>query len=85
MEVVTTWCRLSYIAYTVGVNNGRYIQTQLHLMCVCVGYSGSDMANVCREAAYGPVRESASSIQHISVDEVHNLSLFAMMYHVTVH
>ncbi len=35
-----------------------------------VGYSGSDMANVCREAAYGPVREAAKSIQHISADEV---------------
>ncbi len=35
-----------------------------------VGYSGSDMANVCREAAYGPVREAAKSIQHISAGEV---------------
>lgn len=28
------------------------------------------MTNLCREAAYGPVREAASSIQHISADEV---------------
>ncbi len=34
------------------------------------GYSGADMANVCREAAYGPVREAAKTIQHISADEV---------------
>jgi xanthine dehydrogenase iron-sulfur cluster and FAD-binding subunit A len=29
------------------------------------------MANLCREAAYGPVREAAESIQHIAADEVH--------------
>ena len=28
------------------------------------------MANLCREAAYGPVREAAESIQHIAADEV---------------
>ena len=28
------------------------------------------MANVCREAAYGPIREAAESIQHIAAEEV---------------
>ena len=28
------------------------------------------MANLCREAAYGPVREAAESIQHISAEDV---------------
>ena len=28
------------------------------------------MANLCREAAYGPVREAAGSIQHISAEDV---------------
>ena len=32
------------------------------------------MANLCREAAYGPVREAASSIQHISANEVSKYS-----------
>ena len=37
---------------------------------ILAGFSGADMANLCREAAYGPVREAGSSIQHISASEV---------------
>ena len=40
------------------------------IVFVFVGYSGSDMANLCREAALGPIRDAAHNIQHISPDEV---------------
>ena len=45
-------------------------------MCIdqFAGFSGADMASLCREAAYGPVREMATSIQHISVEEVSELN-----------
>ncbi len=28
------------------------------------------MTNLCREAAYGPVREAAGNLQHITAEEV---------------
>ena len=40
------------------------------IVFVFVGYSGSDMVNLCREAALGPIRDAAHNIQHISPDEV---------------
>uniref|UniRef100_A0A095AWM7 Fidgetin-like protein 1 n=1 Tax=Schistosoma haematobium TaxID=6185 RepID=A0A095AWM7_SCHHA len=40
------------------------------------GYSGADMANLCREAAMGPIRSlTIEAIQHIACDEVRPVEL----------
>ena len=35
------------------------------------GYSGADMANLCREAAYGPIKSlELKMIAHVTADQV---------------
>ncbi len=39
------------------------------------GYSGADVANLCREAALGPIRSiSLDDIEHISANDVRPIS-----------
>lgn len=51
-------------------------EEDVHRICQSTdGYSGADMANLCREAALGPIRSiSFSDIKHISVDQVRPIS-----------
>lgn len=41
------------------------------------------MANLCREAAYGPVREAAETIEHITAEEVRIYSTWGVVCCVT--
>ncbi|XP_070539815.1 fidgetin-like protein 1 [Ptychodera flava] len=51
-----------------------YSLSEEEIMKICEntdGYSGADMANLCREAALGPIRSiQVTDIQHISADQV---------------
>lgn len=40
------------------------------------GYSGSDMSNLCREAALGPIRSISGDIQAITPDQVRSILVF---------
>ncbi|XP_045110878.1 fidgetin-like protein 1 [Portunus trituberculatus] len=47
-----------------------------HICKLTEGYSGADMANLCREAALGPIRSiSFDDIHHISVEQVRPITL----------
>lgn len=45
-------------------------------MLLSVGYSGADMANLCKEAALGPVRDiNIEDIETIQLDEVRPINV----------
>ena len=51
-------------------------------ICVLVlpGYSGADMANLCREAALGPIRSVPfDQIEHITADQVSQSSVITSL------
>ncbi|CAH1793891.1 unnamed protein product [Owenia fusiformis] len=52
------------------------LDDQLDVICTkSAGYSGADMANLCREAALGPIRSiSMENIEHITTDQVRPIS-----------
>ena len=44
-------------------------------LTVSLGYSGSDMAGLCREAALGPIRSLTTDILSVSADDVRPIAL----------